>query len=46
MRQRKHPADRFGSRRSALKSVHWTDLPRCAGRASPFREVFNWAGAR
>ena len=23
-------------RRSTLKSVHWTDLPRYAGRVSPF----------
>src|SRR6188768_1625266 len=31
------PAARPSSRRSALKSIHWIDLPRFAGRASPLQ---------
>src|SRR5688572_6681850 len=31
-------AARLGSRRSALKSVHWTDLTGFAGRASPMEK--------
>src|SRR4029079_4833605 len=32
-------AARPSSRRSALKSVHWTDLTRYAGRASPCKKT-------
>src|SRR3954470_9335289 len=31
------PAARFGSRRSPLKSVHWTDLSAFGGRGSPLQ---------